>query len=333
MHENFVKIDLHIHTPASTCYKASKEPSEIINILRKAKQLDLKIISFTDHNSIEGYKMMISIKEGLTQEVNTLSEISDSEQAKERLCRAKDDLSLFDDILILPGVEFEVRNGIHLLVIFNDNTKISDIEELLFNGGYRAQDLGVEEPLIQSSWDIFAFFEETEKYECIVIDAHTDQNKGILNTIPRGNTRARCFSAPQLSAACYSSEEQKDKLMSVLTTAKEYSRTTPPAFLKFSDAHKPEDVGSKLSWINIENLSFESLKTAFANPSEMISTEEPSTSRILDDLIKLENTFGVTDLNAETENRFKCLVCAYLTQMEVIFSSGLLKIRIKSGYP
>jgi len=73
MNADFVKIDLHIHTPASKCYKGNKDNSEFLNILRKAKNEELKIIAITDHNSIQGYKKLIELKTALINERKTLS--------------------------------------------------------------------------------------------------------------------------------------------------------------------------------------------------------------------------------------------------------------------
>lgn len=333
MEDNFVKIDLHIHTQKSNCYKGPREDNEILNILRKAKQKELKIIALTDHNSIEGYKLMLKLKGELSHEIDSLSKISDSEQAKERVAIIKDDMALFDDILILPGIEFEVRNGIHLLIIFNNNTRIEDIEEFLFNGGIRPQNFGEEEPSTQSLWDIFALYEQSEKYDCIVIDAHTDSDKGILNTIPKGSTRAKCFRSPQLAAVCYKNEEQKEKLLSTLQTAKEYKRNIPLSFVKFSDAHIADSVGSEVTWVNVDNITFESLKNAFTNPSEMVSTVEPSTAKILDNLIKLDNSFGIPIIDDKAEKYVERLICALNNSDGGYILFGLTQTKNRVGIP
>jgi len=310
MEEDFVKIDLHIHTPASSDYKGQKNDDEYLRILRQAKAQGLKIISFTDHNSIEGYKALVQLRERITSEKRSLSSITDSEQAKSRLRILENDLEVFNNILILPGIEFEVSNGIHLLVIFNDTVPVEQITKFLIDGGYSPDDFGTEITSNRSNWDIFTLFEQAKKYDCIVIDAHTDSNKGIYNTIPAGTTRANCFRSPQLSAVCYKSEEQKGKLQHILETSKDYYRTVPLAFLKFSDSHVADTVGSPSTWVKLGKISFESLKAAFSNPSELVSTEEPAIMKILDALIKLPNSFGVPDLSKESQKLIRKYICA-----------------------
>jgi len=227
-----------------------------------------------------------------------------------RLKELERDLLLFEDILVLPGIEFEVRNGIHLLIIFSSDTRIEIIDKFVMDGGYGPQNFGEEEPSTLANWDVFAFFEESKKYNCLVIDAHTDSNKGILNTIPKGAPRASCFRAPQLNAVCYKSEEQIEKFKQVLQSAKEYARQVPLSFVKFSDAHNVGEVGSVFTWVRLDNIDFEALKSAFANPSELVSIEVPSLARILDELLSKANSFGIPDLSTDSKELFKRYICS-----------------------
>lgn len=311
MSDGFVKVDLHIHTPASiSCYRGKRDDSEFLSILRKAKSKGIKIIALTDHNSIQGYKKLMELRSTLIKELNSPSLKTKTAQSNQRISTIEKDLSLFEGILILPGVEFEVSNGIHLLIIFNNkNTRIEVIEEFLKDGGYSADSFGKKDSPIISKWDIFALFEQTSEHDCLVIDPHTDTTKGIWNTT-RGITRATCFKSPQLHAVCYKSEKQKDNIKNTLLCASEYSRPVPLSFVKFSDAHAAKEVGSALTWVKVDKLDFQSLKTALANPSEMVSTEEPTTAQILERLLKVSTSFGVPDLTIDSQANLKKLICA-----------------------
>jgi len=333
MENDFVKVDLHIHTPASSDYKGEKSDGEYLRILRQAKAQELKVISFTDHNSIEGYKTLLKIKDRLSDEKRSLISITDSGQAKNRLQILGKDLELFDNILILPGIEFTVNTGIHLLIIFNDTVPVEQITKFLIDGGYSRDNSGAEITSNQSNWDIFTLFEESKKYDCIVIDAHTDSDKGILNTIRQGIPRANCFRSPQLSAVCYKSEEQKEKLQHIIKTSKDYYRTIPLAFLKFSDSHVADTVGLPSTWVKLEKISFESLKTAFSNASELVSTEEPSIMKILDDLTKLPNSFGILDLSTESQELIRKYICALGNSEGGYILMGVTPNRGKVGIP
>jgi hypothetical protein len=332
--DDFVKVDLHIHTPASiSCYKGKRDDSEFLSILRKAKSKAIKIIALTDHNSIQGYKKLVELRSALVRERNSTSLKTKNEQTNQRIKTIQKDLSLFDDVLVLPGVEFEVRNGIHVLVIFNNTTRTEIIDEFLKNGGYGVESFGKEDPLALSNWDIFALFEETKKYDCLVIDAHTDSTKGILNTTGPGSVRANCFRSPQLHAVCYKNEEQKEKLKSTLQSAKEYSRKVPLSFVKFSDAHDANEIGKTLTWIKVDKLDFQSVKIALANPSEMVSTEEPTTTKILEKLLRLSNSFGIPDLTIDSQVRFKKLICALHNSNGGYILIGVTEDKKQRGIP
>ena len=331
--EDFVKVDLHIHTPASHDYKGARNENEYLQILREAKSKSLRIIAITDHNSIEGYKAILKLKDKLSSQRESLSSITDSEQTRKSLRLIEGNLSLFDDLLILPGIEFEVNNGIHLLIIFSNDVPLQRIEKLLLDGGYTPTSFGEKEPSVIPNWDIFAFYEESRKYDCIIIDAHTDSTKGILDTIPKGMARANCFRSPQLYAVCYNSETQKDKLKSTLQSGKDYSRTFPLSFVRFSDSHIASDVGSVSTWVKVDSLSLESLKKAFTNPSENVSTEEPSTMKILDELIELPNSFGISDLTKESKDLCKKCICSLLNSDGGYILLGVTQQKNKVGIP
>lgn len=309
MPADFVRIDLHVHTPASRCYKGPDTEDEYLQILRRAHSRGLSIIAITDHNSIEGYRTFQEIEDRLENEKQFLSSITDSTQATERLQSIETDLNLFQAVHILPGVEFEVSNGIHLLVIFSEATPLDQITRFLNDGGYHPDNYGRQEPTVLSRWDIFRLYEESARYDCLVIDAHTDSSKGIYNTIRASSTRAACYSSSHLSAVCYKNEEQKEKLRSILRE-KHYHRSTPLSFVRFSDAHTSDQVGRFFSWVRLEKISFSALKSAFANPSEMLSTEEPSMMRTLDALIGLPNSFLISDISPPSLIDTKKHICA-----------------------
>lgn len=266
---NFCKIDLHIHTPASKCYKGENTDDEFLNILKKAKKEKLKIIAITDHNSIEGYERLILIKDKIRKDLEK-NQYSSNLLSEDKLVLEKK-LKLFNEILILPGIEFETMDNVHLLVVFNpDTSDIDAIKDFLMKGGHDKENFGFKDPIKTSNWNILELYQATLDYDCFVIDAHSDSNKGIYNTI-RGPYRAKCFKDEQLLAIAYNSETEKDKLARIIKTAVEYKRKSPISFVKFSDAHSVKEIGSSWTWVKPNLISFKEIKEAFRNPSECIS--------------------------------------------------------------
>lgn len=310
MDDNFYKVDLHIHTPSSSCYKGDKTDEEYLKILRNAKLNKLDVIAITDHNTIEGYKRIFKIKENLLLQKSNLNSITDLEQDNLKIKDIESQLNLFKKILILPGVEFETKNNIHLLVIFNPNTPLNNIERFLYEGGYDDASFGKENPPTLANWDVIELYSNSIDYDCIVIDAHTDTNKGILKTILPGNYRANCFKSEHLKAVCYRNEKQKNKLADILKNNKEYKRNVPLAFVKFSDSHCADEIGTYKTWFKLDKINFNNIKSALNNPTEKISTEYPSLNKILKKLFKEELTFGITNFSDENIKCFMQAICA-----------------------
>ena len=71
------RMDLHLHTPASSDYR---DPGiSYLDILRKAEERNLDMIAFSDHNSVGGYAAMHREIETLTL-LERLNRLNDEER-------------------------------------------------------------------------------------------------------------------------------------------------------------------------------------------------------------------------------------------------------------
>lgn len=63
-----IKVDLHIHTPASKdfVYKPLSIEDAYINILDNAIENNIEIIAITDHNTFKGYRKIKEILSDLS---------------------------------------------------------------------------------------------------------------------------------------------------------------------------------------------------------------------------------------------------------------------------
>lgn len=82
----FYRADLHLHTVLSPCAEPEMLPEFI---LERAAGLGLNIIAVTDHNSAENCEAMMRVAEGT-------------------------------GITVLPGMEVQTREEVHLLCLFDD---------------------------------------------------------------------------------------------------------------------------------------------------------------------------------------------------------------------
>jgi histidinol phosphatase-like PHP family hydrolase len=75
------RMDLHLHTPASSDYQ--QDGVVYLDILQQAERMGLQIMAFTDHNTVRGYREMAEEIERLNW-LDELKRITPEEQR--RLC-------------------------------------------------------------------------------------------------------------------------------------------------------------------------------------------------------------------------------------------------------
>ena len=117
------RIDLHIHTPASTDYQ--DQSVGILDILHRAEERGLDILALTDHNSVRGYADLWREIEDL-ELLEFLGRLQPNEAVRLHEFRR-----LLQAIRVLPGFEFTAQFGFHILAIFPEGTSVRMMEHLL----------------------------------------------------------------------------------------------------------------------------------------------------------------------------------------------------------
>ncbi len=168
---NWRKVDLHIHTPASSDYHV--KDITYIDILRQAEQKNLDIIAFTDHNTVAGYRTMLSEIEDL-ELLERLDRMDEKE--KDLLAEYR---RLLEQILVLPGFEFTATFGFHILGIFSPDTPIRSIDHVLLNLNIPANDLDNGSSTVGASTDVLTAYKAITDAGGITIAAHANSTHGI----------------------------------------------------------------------------------------------------------------------------------------------------------
>ncbi len=94
----FFLADLHIHTVLSACAEIEMLPEFI---LEQARQLGLGLIAVTDHNSAENAAAMLAAAEGT-------------------------------GVIVLPGMEVQTREEVHLLCLFDTLEQVTHWQEEVY---------------------------------------------------------------------------------------------------------------------------------------------------------------------------------------------------------
>ncbi len=262
--EQWRRMDLHIHTPASSDYQ---EPNiSYLDILRQAELRGLDIIALTDHNTVAGFA---ALKKELEQLI-WLAEHKRIEPDEQR--RLDEYRRLLDKMLVLPGFEFTATFGFHILGIFAPETPISFLEHLLLLLKVPPEALYEGSANVGSTSDVLTAYHIIHEAGGIVIAAHANSGNGVMlrGLDFGGQTRIAYTQDPHLHALEVTDLEKRGRY----TTRRffdgskpEYPR--PMRCIQGSDAHRltrsPENpkylgIGDRVTEILLPEMSFEALK-------------------------------------------------------------------------
>ena len=206
MNNKYYKVDLHVHTPSSQCYKGDKTENGYWQVLRCAVENEVRVIAITDHNSIEGYEKLIELKEKTLMEYDIVKKYDISEDQKKDLYEK---VRLFESVTILLGVEITLNPGIHIIVLSDDKFK-DDINLLLDEMGYTSDNRGSDTDIVPEK-DIKEFLSNPKLSGKIVLAPHVDSDKGIWKVLD-GNYRATIFKSNIISAITCNNSKQLEAI-------------------------------------------------------------------------------------------------------------------------
>ena len=194
--KRWVRVDLHIHTPASEDY--ADKTATFLDILREAERHNLEIIAFTDHNTVAGYEQMRREVDFLEQMVRTgRATQADQEQFAEYT-------RLLGSITVLPGFEFTSHYGAHVLGVFAPSTPTSLIEATLLQLGVPAARIKDGATSLADTEHITNAYEVISRAGGLVIAAHVNAPGGAITESLRmgtsGQSRIAATQSPHLHA-------------------------------------------------------------------------------------------------------------------------------------
>ena len=261
------RMDLHIHTPASACYEQPE--AGFLDILRQADKHALDIIAFADHNSVAGYRAMLSEIEEL-EILERFNRLRPDE--KDRLGEYR---QLLDRILVLPGFEFTATFGFHILGIFSPQTTIRQLEHLLLDLNVPPEKLDTGSTEVGATTDVLTAYRLIGEQGGIAIAAHANSSHGVA--MRRfgfgGQTKIAYTQDEHLHALEVTDLDKKGRnaTTAFFSGAKpEYPR--PMRCIQGSDAHRvtpdPRNknslgVGDRVTEVLLPEMSFEALREVF----------------------------------------------------------------------
>ncbi|MCB2297936.1 Spaf_1101 family AAA-like ATPase [Clostridium tagluense] len=283
----FSKVDFHIHTPGSKrdykvngieyenvklnklekiadekgLYKISgfkelysgKDELMALLIIHEAYEVkDLNLIIITDHNTIEWYEKI------RTAAVIYMTSVTERKKT----------------FMILPGVEITCFSGTHIIGIFdNENyNKIWEYIKVDLQGiDYDNQNLFT----FKSEMDVIKVINKTKG---IVYIPHLDNNaakqriKDILDPLS-GMSKSQLLTSKYVHAIGFTNYDKFKQVVKNTLEDKnnQYYRETPLAYLKDSDAHCIEEIGTNIMYIKMDKPCFHSFKFALQDPKVRVT--------------------------------------------------------------
>lgn len=280
------RVDLHLHTPASSDYQEPKVA--FLDILRQAEARNLDIIAFTDHNSVAGYAAIQTELENL--------------ELLERLDRLKADEArhlaeyrrLLNKILVLPGFEFTATFGFHILGIFSPDTPVTYLEHLLLSLHVPLDKLHQGSSTVGATSDVLTAYQLINQAGGLVIAAHANSSNGVImrGLDFGGQTKIAFTQDPNLHCLEVTDLEKRGRYGTRRFydgSKPEYPR--PMRCIQGSDAHRlvregPSSrhlgVGDRVTEILIEEVSFDALATVLRGTDFSLTRPYRGPARPLD---------------------------------------------------
>jgi hypothetical protein len=260
-------IDLHLHTPASGDFQQPEVT--FLDMLQRAEARGLDIISFTDHNTVAGYRRM---REEI-QQLELLEKLN--RLLPEEISRLKEYRRLLSQILVLPGFELSATFGFHVLAIFPPEKPAREIEHLLIDLNIAPSQLDDGSATVGATTDVLTAYRLLDEAGGLVIAAHANSSNGVAmrGFGFGGQTKIAYTQDPHLHALEVTDLELKGSRATAAFfngTKPEYPRRMH--CIQGSDSHRltidPQrkknlGLGDRATDVLLPEVSFEALKELF----------------------------------------------------------------------
>jgi hypothetical protein len=258
---SFRKLDLHVHSGASSDYKEAAPTAEAI--VSKALSQGLAGIAITDHQTAIG--------------VDAIMEAGNKA-----------------GLVVFPGVELNVtggEEGIHINILFDVDKNTEHIHQFLNRIKVYVKD---GKPSVAAEVTVGQVADELAHYDptAIIVLAHCHSSKGVTGDM-KGATRTHIFQthrrnimAAEAAEANFLDLDKKNKHKRVIDvfdgTDKDYHYRRL-GVIQASDSHSLSSIGSAASWFKVDSpLTIEDLRQCFIDrdtrirqPSEFTQLQYP----------------------------------------------------------
>ena len=232
-----IYYDFHIHSCLSPCGDMDMTPNNIVN-MAIIKGLD--IIAVTDHNTCGN-------------------------------CRAVMEVGERNGLVVIPGMELNTKEDVHVLCLFNDIEKAEEFSCHIYNNmpnilnrkeifgeqiymNSKDEVVGIEEKLLitASNIGIYETISLCREYNGIVIPAHIDKSSNSIISVLGFIPEDMGFTAYEISPRAIDAE-----------LLKEQKQLEGKVIISDSDAHYLWDISERERFLEIPSISAKSILEYF----------------------------------------------------------------------
>ncbi len=249
----WLKADFHLHTKADKEFKYDGDENDFVKAyVNQLKSENIGLGVITNHNKFD------------KEEINKL-----------RKQAAK------NNIYLLPGIEFSLKEGIHILIVFNDKWykgHENNIQDFLNSAFYGITNADIP-PYPNSNFDLNETVDKLDQigHDYFIVMAHVDADSGLFNVLSGRTLDAFAQNESFNRVLAVQKSGNRDKYNRLCSLANRQL-----ACVEGSDnAEKGIDAIGKgrITYIKIGDFNFEAVKYALTDINDRIrSKEKPVTN-------------------------------------------------------
>ncbi len=273
--EHTVKIDLHVHSPASIDYIGNKSTRGYAELVKAFVDEDVDAIAITDHNTINGYSEYRRQLEASREAYRLMSARDGNSSVVNDL---KCEVERFERLRVFPGVEITAYPNIHVILLFDDSV-VPQVTDFLTNDLDLGDAVQRGDPKKCSKQSVVALLDLAasrfgDRFLCIL--PHVETSKGAWEELGKGAARVALFRDERVVAAQFSNPDTV-KHINQTVTDNIYKRKAPLGFIQCSDYHGDPNVkpASQFSMLKTSKpLDFDGLRMALTDPASVRCSHE-----------------------------------------------------------
>lgn len=244
----WLKADLHVHTPASQDMAEDWKDSTPADVVRIAIEKGLDVIGITDHNTAAWCDLVRQAADG-------------------------------SPVTVFPGVEISTPEG-HILALFDATVSAAHIEDLLIAVGIPRENFGSLD--VATEGGISSVSAAIAKAGGVAVAAHADGERGFLKMIKVGEARQRAYLTQELWAMEVLDASLRDDYQSGTRYPRRLTCVqSSDCWPKGANSHQLDGMAYRHTFLKMDERSISGLKLALIDPDirvRLAHDESPSVS-------------------------------------------------------